>query len=206
MTEFYDVYVGNLSAAISPPNLRDLFSSVGKIAFVWINLTHETFTYGFVAFHYLDDARNACKTFNNKNINRLTIKVTLSTRTQQKLSQSVKKRDDSILLELPKRTGKKVETKADRLAKILRNDIVKTNDKQVSDFASASKEMDNISSTPSEIIKVEPEKPNLQTLEDLVVRYHKPVRRKKKIEIDIDLSKQKVLTSKLNAKLFDIFK
>lgn len=207
MTEFYDVYVGNLSVAISPSNLRDLFSSMGKIAFVWINLTHQTFTYGFVAFHYLDDARNACKTFNNKNINGLTIKVTLSTRTQQKLSQSVKKRDDFILLELPKRTGKKVETKADRLAKILRNDIVKTNDKQfVSDFASALKEMDNISCTPCEIIKIEPEKPNLQTLEDLVVRYYKPVRRKKKIEIDIDLSKQNVLTSTLNVKLFDIFK
>ena len=57
--------------------------------------------------------------------------------------------------------------------KILRADIVKTNDKKfVSDFVSALKEIDNISCKPCEIIKTEPEKTNLQTLENLVLRYY----------------------------------
>ena len=201
MTEFYDVYVGNLSTMISPPNLRYLFSTVGKIVSVWIKMKHQRVTYGFVTFYYLDDARNACKTFNSTNVDGLTITVNLSLKTEQKLSQSVKKKTD-LLLELPKRTE---YNKLDRILRRQMGQIGKANDKQfVSDFVSALKEMDNISCKPCEIIKTEPEKTDLQTLENLVVRYYNKPVRKKKIEIDIDLSKQNEITSTLNAKLFDI--
>ena len=208
MSEFYDVYVGNLSVAISQENLRDLFCGMGRIAFVWIKMAHQRFTYAFVAFYYLDDAKKACETLNNRNLDGLIIKVNLSIRTQQKLGNSVKKRTDTILLELPKRTGKKIETKTDRLRKILTADITKQDKKFVYDFTCALKEADNISCKPCEIIKTEPEKTNLQTLETLVLRYYQPVEKKNNLfkEIDIDNSKHNVLKSTLNAKYFDIFR
>ena len=208
MSEFYDVYVGNLSVAISQENLRDLFCGMGRIAFVWIKMAHQRFTYAFVAFYYLDDAKKAWETLNNRNLDGLIIKVNLSIRTQQKLVNSVKKRTDTILLELPKRTGKKIETKADRLKKILTADIKKQDKKFVYDFTCALKEADNISCKPCEIIKTEPEKTNLQTLETLVLRYYQPVEKKNNLfkEIDIDISKHNVLKSTLNAKYFDIFR
>ena len=206
MNEFYDVHVGNLSVAISHQNLRDLFGKAGEIVSTWIyKRPHQKFTYGFVKFRYLDDARNASKNFNNTNLDGLIIKVDLSNKTKQKLTQTVKKRDGSLLLELPKRTRRKEVTKRDIGDKILRDQIVKTNDKNfVSDFVSALKEMDDISCKPCEIIKTEPGETNLQTLEDIVLRYYKPVRQKKKIEIDIDLSNNKVLESAVNAKFFNI--
>ena len=201
MSKSYEVYVGNLSAAISQKNLKDLFSKVGTIVSIWINRRNKKFTYGFVGFCYLDDARNACKTLNNRNLDGLIIKVNLSTKTEEKLAKSVKKRD-SILLELPKRTRKKIPTKTDQLKEILRADIVKTNDKKfVSDFVCALKEMDNISCKPL-IIKTEAEKTNLQTLENLILRYYQPVK-KNNIQIDIDLSNN-VLNQTLNAKFFEI--
>ena len=60
----------------------------------------------------------------------------LSLKTEQKLSNSVRKRTDSILLELPKRTGKKIPTKEDKIREILRDNLIKQNSKEfVKDFA-----------------------------------------------------------------------
>ena len=208
MSDFYDVYVGNLSVAISQENLRDLFCGMGRIAFVWIKKAHQRFTYAFVAFYYLDDARKACKALNNRNLDGLIIKVNLSIRTQQKLGNAVKKKTDTILLELPKRTGKKMETKQDRLRKILSDNIKGQDNKFVCSFKDAMIEADNVNCKPCELIKTEPEKPNLQTLETLVLRYYQPCQKKNSLfkEIDIDISKNNVLKSKQNTKYFDIFR
>ena len=97
----YDIYIGNLSVNTSREKLRLLFSEIGEIWFVWIN---QKFTYAFVAFHHLIDAKKACEQFNNRNLDDSVIKVSLSLKTQQKLANSIRKRSDSILLELPKRT------------------------------------------------------------------------------------------------------
>lgn len=210
MNEFYEVYVGNLSVATTHQNLRGLFSKVGEVVSTWISRRYEEFTYGFVKFRYFDDARNAIKNFNNANLDGSIIKVNLSKKCEQKLAETVKKkRDGSLLLELPKRTKRKEVTKRDIGDKLLRDSILKTNDRNfVVDFVSAFKEIEddrpNLNYNTCEIIKTEPEETNLQTLEDIVLRYYKPARQKKKIEIDIDLSNNKVLDSATNAKFFNI--
>ena len=37
MTEFYQVYVGNLLMSVQKKELEDLFSEVGDVGFIWIN-------------------------------------------------------------------------------------------------------------------------------------------------------------------------
>ena len=132
----YDIYIGNLSVSTSREELRNLFSEIGEILFVWINQKHQRFTYAFIAFYHLIDAKKACEQFNNRNLDGFIIKVCLSLKTEQKLSNSVRKRTDSILLELPKRTGKKIPTKEDKIREILRDNLIKQNSKEfVKDFA-----------------------------------------------------------------------
>ena len=120
----------------------------------------------------------------------------------------LKKKTDTILLELPKRTGKKMETKQDRLRKILSDNIKGQDNKFVCSFKNAMIEADNVNCKPCELIKTEPENPNLQTLETLVLRYYQPCQKKNSLfkEIDIDISKNNVLKSKQNTKYFDIFR
>ena len=75
----YEVYVGNLSILISHQNLRDLFYSAGEIVSTWIcSVNHKKFTYAFIKFHHLKNAKKACEIYNNANIDGLIIKVHLS--------------------------------------------------------------------------------------------------------------------------------
>ena len=78
MNNSYDVYIGNLSVTVSMERLRNLFSEVGEILSIWINQKHERFTYGFIAFYHLIDAKKACEQFNNRNLDKFVIKVNLS--------------------------------------------------------------------------------------------------------------------------------
>ena len=59
MSNSYDVYIENLSVTISREKLRNLFSEIGEIVFVWINQKHQRFTYAFVAFYHLSDAKKS---------------------------------------------------------------------------------------------------------------------------------------------------
>ena len=106
-SSYFDVYVGNLAISTSEKVLRELFSQAGDILSVWIKDTcHRKYTYAFVTFYNLKDARNACEILNNQNLDGLIIKVSLSIKTEQRLSGSVRKKtqDASILCEsLPKR-------------------------------------------------------------------------------------------------------
>ena len=81
MSNSYDVYIGNLSVATSREQLRELFSQAGEILFVWIKEAHQRFTYAFIAFYNLSDAKEACQIFNNRNLDGFIIKVNLSIRT-----------------------------------------------------------------------------------------------------------------------------
>ena len=67
MTDFYIVYVGNLSVT-----LKNLFSQVGNIMSIKKN------TYAFIKFSNLISAKEACKRFNNQKLDFLVIKVQLS--------------------------------------------------------------------------------------------------------------------------------
>ena len=207
MDNFYDVYVGNLSVTVSMVRLRNLFSEVGEILSIWINQKHERFTYAFIAFYHLIDAKKACEQFNNRNLDEFVIKVNLSKRTEQKLNNSVRKKTNSILLELPKRKGKKIPTREDIIRKILRNTL-ETNKEIVKDYAEAYLEADNISFKEFEILKTAPETPDLRTLETTIIRYFKPTCEKNTLfkQVDFDISKGNVLTTEQNDKFFKIFR
>ena len=207
MDNFYDVYVGNLSVTVSMVRLRNLFSEVGEILSIWINQKHERFTYAFIAFYHLIDAKKACEQFNNRNLDEFVIKVNLSKRTEQKVNNSVRKKTNSILLELPKRKGKKIPTREDIIRKILRNTL-ETNKEIVKDYAEAYLEAENISFKEFEIIKTAPETPDLRTLETTIIRYFKPTCEKDTLfkQVDFDISKGNVLTTEQNDKFFKIFK
>ena len=89
LSNSYDIYIGNLSVSTSREKLRILFSEIGEILFVWINQKHQRFTYAFIAFYHLIDAKKACEQFNNRNLDGFVIKVQLSFKTEQKLANSV---------------------------------------------------------------------------------------------------------------------
>lgn len=84
----YDVYVGNLRNTTTRDDIKDVFSTIGKIASIWIKQSRQTLNYAFVRFYHLHDAKNACKTFDNKNFDGLIIKVRLAISTQQKLKNN----------------------------------------------------------------------------------------------------------------------
>ena len=207
MSNSYDVYIGNLSVATSREQLRELFSQAGEILFVWIKEAHQRFTYAFIAFYNLNDAKKACEIFNNQNLDGFIIKVNLSIRTQQKLSGSVRKKtnDASVLLNLPKREGKKNPTGEDKLREILTENIKKQGESFVNLFTNALMELEDITSGKCELIKAEGEKPNLEALEDVVVRYYKPCKKNTLFkQVDFDISNGKVLTNEENMKYFKI--
>ena len=105
MTHFYQVYVGNLPATVSTEKLENLFLQVGQITNVWINPTFKKITYGFVTFPNIISAEEACKRFNDLKLDFSQIKVRLSEQTKHKLELKPKRPNNSILLELPKKTG-----------------------------------------------------------------------------------------------------
>ena len=208
MSNSYDVYVGNLSVTISKEKLRELFSEIGEILFVWFKEAHQRFTYAFVAFYHLSDAKEACETFNNKNLDGFIIKVNLSIRTQQKLNGCVKKKTDScgILLELPKRTNKKISTGEDKLRTILSDNIKAQDEDFVRNFTQAMAQAENVCCNEFEINKAEPEKVSLKTLENIVTRYFKPCKKNTLFkEVDFDISKGNVFKSEQNDKYFNKF-
>ena len=93
-----------------------------------------------------------------------------------------------------------------RKTKILRNTLIENNE-IVKDYAEAYLEAENITSAKEfQIIKAEPETPNLSTLETTILRYFKPCSEKNTLfkEVDFDLSKGKVLTTEQNDKFFNI--
>lgn len=190
----FDVYVGNLSVMTSTKQLHELFGQLGKILFVWKKECYQKYTYAFVAFCNLPDAKRACQVFNNQNVDGFNIKVTLSTKTEQIISGSVKIKtnEPSVLLELPKKTGKKEETKEDIVRKILKQNLQNEGEDFVCLFKKALKEMDEIEEVNPFLIKpAEIEKPSIETLEGIVVRYYEKCKPKACLfkKIDFDLTK-----------------
>ena len=112
------------------------------------------------------------------------------------------------MLELPKRTGKKIPTKEDRIREILRNDIVKQDRKFVTDLKNALVEAENICFQEFEITKTEPETPDLRTLQTTVIRYFQSTTKENSLfkEVDLDISKDNIITLEQNDKFFKIFR
>ena len=135
--------------ATSRNQLRELFSQAGEILSVWIKEAHQRFTYAFIAFYNLNHAKKACEIFNNQNLDGFIIKVNLSTKTQQKLNGSVRKKTNnaSILLDLPKREGKKHFSKEDKLRQILTENLKEQGQDFINLYKNALTEMKDVPSS-----------------------------------------------------------
>ena len=215
----YDIYIGNLSVTTSREKLKFLFSKIGEISSIWINQKHQTFTFAFITFCHLTDAKKADEQFNNKDLDGTVIKVSLSFKTELKLANCVRKKDDNILLpkregillQLPKRETKKIPTKEDKIRQILTDNLVKTNSKKfVGDFINAVIETDDlICSNKCHIIKTEPQTPNLENLDNTIRRFFNKSsssssssKANSLFKVDFDLSKNNVITTKQYDKFF----
>ena len=212
-SSYFDVYIGNLAILTSEKHLKELFSQAGDVLSVWIKDTcHRKYTYAFVTFYNLKDARKAFEVFNNQKLDGLIIKVSLSIKTQQRLSGSVRKKTENanILCEhLPKREGKEGLKKEARLRQILRKNLTEY---QAEDehfrgtFKNSLTEMKAIPPKESHaLIKNRAEKIDIATLESIVIRYLEPFKKHVLFkEVDFDLSNNKVLKKEENKNYFKI--
>lgn len=203
MNDYFDVYVGNLAVSTSREQLSKLFLQFGEIKSVWLKTLPKryTSTYAFVTFYNLNDAKEACAVFNNKNLDGFILKVHISRKTQERLSGDVRKKTDQSILR------NEHVTSGEKLPRNILKDKIMEYQKQDNDFiqtyVNATCEMKDIAPKvmcPPIINTFE--KPNLETLESIVVRYYKPVKRNYLKAIDFDLSHRKVLTVEENEKFF----
>ena len=213
-TNYFDVHVGNLSISISKTHLSKLFSQAGDVLSVWtLPAFTKKYTYVFVRFSKLEDAKNACELLNNENIDGLVIKVSLSMKTQQRLNtnSSVRRKthDASIIRKSMLRVepGTKNISKEGQLQEILKQNLVqgmksqKEGEHFIESFTSALTDMAKIpNSVGCDLIKHEGEEVDK---ESIVIRYHQPF--KKHIlfkDVDFDLSNNKTLNEEENKDYF----
>ena len=194
-----NVYVKNLSASITKDQLKDLFSQAGQVLHVWINPDFLKITYGFVTFDNLISAQHACKQFNGLELDGNCITVRINK--QKPDTKDYLPRREGILLELPKKKGVSQETLVKKaLAKDLRQ-----NKELGADFVNACIEMEELAfHDKPEMIKTAPEEVNLDTITQTIKRYYKPPLKKHNWEVDIDLSKGKLLTEQEYDKFFNL--
>lgn len=191
MTETFEVYVGNLQSNTEKKQLKELFSQIGHVQYIWINAKYQPLTYAFVGFDSLKTANSACKFLNDVKINGQIIKV----------KPSLKRLDHqkSVLLDLPKIT---TCSKNQKLMTILHRNLRQNKD-IAQDFKTACQEMDYLTDTDQgEIVRTEAEPCTLKTLEETVIRNFKKPRQKKQIPIDFDLTKGQKLTNEQYDKWF----
>ena len=195
MTEYYEVYVGNLPANVSKEQLHELFSPLGDVVNIWINTKYKAVTYAFVGFADVDTCNEACKRYDNYELDFFKLKVKRSFKT------ITFGKEKGILLDLKKKTA---PSKSHTLKKILNKNLRQNPDIRDS-FEMAMRETEYLTdSDQCEVVKHYGEQCNLETLEETVIRNFKKPRQKKAIPIDIDLTKGKLLSLEENNRLFNL--
>ena len=194
MTESYDVLVRNLPATVSKEQLDELFSSLGDVVNIWINPKYKRVTYAFVGFADLETCNEACKRYDNYELDFFKLKV-------KKSFKAITFGKKSILLELKKKTG---ISKSHTVKKILNKNLRQNPDIRES-FKMAMQECDYlIDSDQCEVVKHDGEQCNLETLKETVIRNFKKPRQKKAIPVDIDLTKGKLMSLEQYNKMFNL--
>ena len=195
MTESYQVYVGNLPTDVSKKQLKELFSPLGHVGNIWINRKYERLTYAFVDFGDLDTCNEACKRFDNYELDFYRLKV------RRSFKNLTFANEKSILLDLKKKTG---VSKGHLLKKILNKNLRQNPDMRES-FKMAMQETEYLTdSNKCEVVKHSGEECNLETLEETIIRNFKKPRQKKAIPVDIDLTKGKLLSLEQSNRLFNL--
>ena len=195
MTESYQVYVGNLPANVSKQQLEELFSQLGDVVNIWINPKYKQVTYAFIGFSDSDTCNEACKRFDNYELDFFKINVRRSFKNIAFLQQK------SILLDLPKKKG---VSKSHTLKKILCKNL-RRNPDMIESFKMATQEMEYLTdSNECEVVKHNPEQCDLETLEETIIRNFKKPPQNKPIPIDFDLTKGKLLSVEQTNKWFNL--
>ena len=195
MSESYEIYVGNLPTSVLKQELEDLFSQVGDVLNIWINPKYKQLTYAFIGFNDSDTANEACKRFDNYELDFFKIKVKRSFKNIEIRNAK------SILLELPKKKG---VSKSHALKKILSKNL-RQNPDMIESFKMATEEMRYLTdSTQCEVVKTNPQQCNLETLEETIIRNFKKPRQKKPIPIDFDLTKGKLMSVEQSNRWFNL--
>ena len=209
------VYVGNVPANVSEMTMKQFFSQVGSVVDVWINLSFEKITYCFIEFANAENVNDACNQFNNYELDSFKLivkpskrKSTMTTTTTTTIaatttrnSRNSRNRRESILLELPKRQSC---SKNHTLKKFFLKNLNDNKD-IIEDFKKAVSQADDIAFPRSfEMIKTEPETSDLATLETTIMRNFESPHKKNTwpLQVDIDLSKGKLLTTEEHEKFF----
>ena len=199
MTESYQMYVGNLPTNVSKQQLKELFSPLGDVVDIWINKKYKALTYAFVGFADSNTCNEACKRFDNYELDFFKLKVKRSFKNIAWRNE--KSNEKSILLNLPKKTGM---TKSHLLKKILNKNLRQNPDMRES-FKMAMQETEYLTdSNKCEVVKHSGEECNLETLEETIIRNFKKPRQKKAIPVDIDLTKGKLLSLEQSNRLFNL--
>ena len=195
MTETYQVYVGNLPTDVGKQKLNALFCEVGDVIDIWINPKYKVVTYAFIGFDDEDAANEACKRYDNYELDfyKLTVK---------KSFKMVKvHKEKSILLDLKKKT---TIAKGHTLKTILHRNLRENRD-MLDDFKMALEEAKYVADIDKPVlVKHDAERCTLQTLEETVIRNFKKSRRKGKIPVDIDLTKGKRISQEQYDRLFNL--
>ena len=195
MSESYEIYVGNLPTSVLKQELEDLFSQVGDVLNIWINPKYKQLTYAFIGFNDSDTANEACKRFDNYELDFFKIKVKRSFKNIEIRNAK------SILLELPKKKG---VSKSHALKKILSKNL-RQNPDMIESFKMATEEMRYLTdSTQCEVVKTNPDQCNVETLEETIIRNFKKPRQKKPIPIDFDLTKGKLMSVEQSNRWFNL--
>ena len=195
MTESYEVYVGNLPGNVLKEQLDELFSSLGDVVNIWINTKYKTVTYAFVGFADLDTCNEACKRYDNYELDFFKLKVRRSFKT------ITFGKEKGILLDLKKKTA---PSKSHTIKKILNKNLRQNPDIRES-FKMAMQECDYLTeSDQCEVVKHDGEQCNLETLTETVIRNYKKPRQKKAIPVDIDLTKEKLMSLEQYNKMFNL--
>ena len=195
MTESYEVYVGNLPANVSKEQLDELFSPLGDVRNIWINTKYKTVTYAFVGFADSDTCNEACKRYDNYELDFFKLKV------KRSFKNITFGKEKGILLELKKKTA---PSKSHTLKKILNKNLRQNPDIRES-FKMAMQETEYLTDTDQcEVVKHCGEQCNLETLKETIIRNFKKPRQKKPIPVDIDLTKGKLLSVEENNRLFNL--
>ena len=195
MTESYEVYVGNLPGNVLKEQLDELFSSLGDVVNIWINTKYKTVTYAFVGFADSDTCNEACKRYDNYELDFFKLKV------RRSFKNITFGKEKGILLDLKKKTA---PSKSHTLKKILNKNLRQNPDIRES-FKMAMQECDYLAdSDQCEVVKHCGEECNLETLEETIIRNFKKPRQKKPIPVDIDLTKGKLLSVEENNRLFNL--
>ena len=195
MTESYEVYVGNLPANVSKEQLDELFSPLGDVRNIWINTKYKTVTYAFVGFADSDTCNEACKRYDNYELDFFKLKV------RRSFKNITFGKEKGILLDLKKKTA---PSKSHTLKKILNKNLRQNPDIRES-FKMAMQECDYLAdSDQCEVVKHCGEECNLETLEETIIRNFKKPRQKKPIPVDIDLTKGKLMSVEQSDKMFNL--